>query len=234
MPANLSHVVGPTDLPDYVGVAFRRFPDDGYHAAIVYRGSDRRYHLLHLQNHRDLQDDPRVVVDRTSKLRRWVIVTPKILTSDEGVTIAATVARAHRVNYAKKTIPYSAQYDEGIRFDPMTLEAIRESGLAGMSCATFVLRLFEAIGIRLLEVGACPASREGDPARRTTLASIVLNAGESDSPVQAEYVLTGRDRPRIRPEEVAGVCLEETYPVSFPLFEHNGKLILAIWDSWYA
>ena len=228
MPANLSRFTGSDSLPEFFGVAFRRIGSDGFHSAIAYRASGGSLHLLHLAGHRELWDDPETI----ARLQSYVCIEPN-LTRAESISLAGYCLRIHKINFGRNNIPFSLQYDDGIGFDPDTGEIVKATGLSGMTCATFVLHVFHSTGKLLLDTAACPPNRPGDDERRLALADSVRASSSPDAQQQADYILQNRRGiPRIRPEEVAGACLEEALPTSYPQVESNGRLVLAVWDSW--
>ena len=228
MPANLSRFTGSDSLPEFLGVAFSRVGNDGFHSAIAYRASGGSLHLLHLAGHRELRDNP----DTHSSLQPYVCVEPN-LSRAERISLAGYCLRIHKINYKRNNIPFNLQYDEGIGFDPTTGEVISAADLNGMTCATFVLHVFRSAGPMLLDATSCPSNREGDDKRRLALAANVRTSGSPDAQLQADNIVQNQGGiPRIRPEEVAGACLEDILPASYPHVESNGRIVLAVWDSW--
>jgi hypothetical protein len=118
-------------------------------------------------------------------------------------------------------IPYSPIY-EGVYFNKSTLRYVRNATGDGLTCATFILAVLEAIGFQLLDVRTWKSRVEDKNNIDLLLKILSDHAGQ-------EHVEAIRARPhgiRFRPEEVAGAFSEATLPVGFDHAEALGKQVL--------
>ena len=92
----------------------------------------------------------------------------------------------------------------------------------GLNCSTFVLTIFHEAGPTLVNFAGWP-KRASDRAWHQHLVKLLRPL------VPAWYfkkVVKDIGCARVRPEEVAGACLEDDLPTSFPPCEANGRHVL--------
>lgn len=143
----------------------------GGHVGLFYQFNDdgaRRH--LHLAWHLRLDDDPAAPADAS-----WV--KPR-LTQDELDNIADA---AHRVAtlYQDGLVPYA--FDANARFDSNGRLQLDQS--LGLTCATFIIRLFEYAGIVLLDEQTWDQDRSANGDERTPRPS-VPSSSVSDAGIQ--------------------------------------------------
>ena len=103
-------------------------------------------------------------------------------------------------------------------------------GSVGLTCATFVLSIFEAAKIPLVELSRW-RRRSGDDARHEELLLLLERGDASNGIPKASQDHIARVRAelpaiRVRPEEVAGAAMHPVRPVGFELAEQAGLWIL--------
>lgn len=221
MAPSLTRIVSPTGEIDHVAV----FASRGVcmHAGIVYR-AESSLRLLHHAFHLDLRDD-----ELRPGTRSFVCVVPNLM-RDDRVALAGYCRRIFLVNSRNGGIPYNLELEAGTDFDPDTGELILPASATGMTCATFVLHVFRSAGNPLIDPIGWPkaADRPGDLEMQQSFVRIL-----EENPSPAYQAQAGRIRhqigcPRIRPEDVAGACLEDSLPSQFCHCDPNGRLIVAV------
>lgn len=200
---------------EWIGVELSVFDEGQRHIGVLYRSLHTgEVRLLDLKWHHRMSDR---------------------LPSGDGLTIQSgldsmnaqlmaiycqTVVEAN----AKGEIPYGIGFN-GDEFDPLTGEWIYEKEGEGLTCATFVMALFEAQGFSLLEREDW-RFREEDERWQEEIVGIL----ERNAP--AEHLRSQQDKigksVRYRPEEVAAGVESENPPLSFESAEKRGKDLLEI------
>ena len=220
MPPNLERVAFLGTLIEAVAVVVCR-SGEGTHAGVAYRGPDGTPRLLHLAFHLDLRDD-----DFAIWRARYVCVVPNLRQPDL-VALAGYCRRIQTVNSAGG-IPYNLEYEPGTRFDPDTGDCVLAEGGTGMSCATFVVHLFRSSANPIVDVKGWQVREPEDSQRQ---AQFVRAMEQNPSPAfqaQAARIRGQIGCPRVRPEDVAGGCLEDTLPAPFEWCDANGRCVLAM------
>jgi hypothetical protein len=192
----------------------------GRHAGVVYRAANGSPALLHLANHLDLQNDEPAPP-------RYVWVEPA-LEYEDAVSLAGYCRLVWQALSGRRGIPYGLRYDEDVGFDPDTGDLICGDDGRGMTCATFVVHLFRSAGNPLLYGNEWPNDRPGDRERQEELIAMLRRMGDPEYQRQADLISGQVGCPRIRPEEVAGACLETELPAHFDACERNGQYILSL------
>lgn len=109
-------------------------------------------------------------------------------------------------------------------------ELILSDGL-GLTCSTFVLKVFESAKVPLIELTNWPM-RPDDNVRHASLLHLMENGIPGRlHPAPPEHVQRVREELpciRLRPEEVAAAALAERLPASFQQVESGGRWILEL------
>lgn len=183
----------PPPLPDsFPPAAVVVWSPDGSHTGIVYLDETDKILFIHLAFHHDL---------RCEELRPgrigWVLPANTI-PQERLELVAAMCSRVWERNQ-KDSLPYGFRYDATRFHESGEIEiGIDECGL---TCATFVLAIYRAVGLELLQLSSWP-SRADDQAQFTRLLG-VLNANCSDTKHIAAITREAKST-RYRPLEVAG------------------------------
>lgn len=181
---------------DVVGLAIHVTPL-GYHSGILYLdGSEAR--ILDLAFHFKLRDEP------AEGPFRWTQIS---LDRINKTVLAALVARiAHKTPY----IPYGFNSD-AVSFDFETGDLLTPPVGRGLTCATFILAVFDAYGYSILDRDYWPIRAEDAEWHATILSMLEEHADEG----HVNAVRADRNAPRFRPEEVVGAATSEIWPVPF-------------------
>ena len=140
--------------------------------------------------------------------------------------VAARCRQILRAN--KRGIPYafSAPNDS---FDDETGSFLFGPTRAGLTCASFVLAVFDSAGIRLANYATWPQQRDGD----LEWQQFIIEQLEEDG-ADAEHVAFVRNEigaVRYRPEDVAGCAAADQLPCRFDVAEPLSEEILKQLES---
>ncbi len=220
MAARLERVAFHSSPIDTVAVA-ARLTRTGTHVGVAYRGPEGTEQFLHFCFHLDLENE-----DFAPSRSRYVCVVPNLHRA-ELVALAGFCRRVYRAN-ARGVIPYNLAYEAGTMLDPDTGDLVIAENGTGMTCATFVVHLFRSLGIPIIDMTDWPAGRPGDRERQEELVRMLATHPSPEYMAHAARIRGQIGCPRVRPEEVAGACLEDVLPAAFEQCESNGRTILTM------
>jgi hypothetical protein len=122
-------------------------------------------------------------------------------------------------------IPYAFKYSNKNGINRATGEVQLVDGL-GMSCSTFVLAVFQSVGITLVNIETWQ-ERPGDLARHEGLLN-KMRSGEYGEVPPDHITLVEQEKNcmRVRPEEVAATGLYDDFPTTFEQLVPAGAWIL--------
>lgn len=109
-------------------------------------------------------------------------------------------------------VPYAFSQPSDF-FDALTGELLLSPTRLGLTCATFVLAVFEAAGLRLIKYETWPTQREGDLDWQQNIVALLRQGGAANEHIEAVSRELGAAR--FRPEEVASAATLSPLPVSF-------------------
>lgn len=204
----------PFDTVPFVGIAVREVGDDGQrHVGIVHRAEAESARLLDLGWHHVLRD--RELTGKAAYL--WVATSVHELLARS----VAAWCRRIAARQAAGGLPY------GIAYRPLTasidpIGRVDLGGLVGLTCATFVLVVFERAGVLLVDVASWPPRPE-DVAWQFQIVAALERDGVSAGHVDRIRADVGCAR--FRPEEVAGGAAMRDLPASFEEAAKAGRLI---------
>lgn len=115
--------------------------------------------------------------------------------------------------------PYALRY-LGTSFDALTGKVKLAPGARGLTCATFIVPMFKAVGIALVQEDLWPVRQEDD---REFLEHIAKHATPEHLAVLTAEVEAGVRR--IRPDEVLGACACPL-PATFECARTHGDAVL--------
>lgn len=198
-----------------VAVSIQRVPDSPFntHTGVVYRNPDdgQLFHL-HLAWHN--------IRIRNSVFRDGLFfAVPDI--PEERRRFIPRLCR--RIADNPQRLTYALRYPQNARFVIDTGELVTDGN--GLNCATFVLTLFAAYGIDLVQIGTWPL-RPQDREWHVRLVAMI----RADDPPHADRLESEIGRQRARPEEVAGAALYQfdEYPVEFEAAQLAASWIVPI------
>jgi hypothetical protein len=148
------------------------------------------------------------------------------LDEDSRRLIACAIAES--IANKKPPISYSTSYDGGEYFDNGTLNYNRSCNGEGLTCATFVMAVFKALGFDLVQCDTWQ-EREDDKVWKRHIASCLEQWGRETGEDVTEHISVIRnnvDGIRFRPEEVAEGVIDLRAPLEFSDAQDTGKLIL--------
>ena len=109
-------------------------------------------------------------------------------------------------------------------FDAETGHFLLGPSRVGLTCATFVLAVFAAAGIRLAEYNSWPQKRPGDAEWQQFVIEQLEQGGAGDE--HLALVKKEAGAVRYRPEDVAGCAASDQLPCSFTIAESLSQEIL--------
>lgn len=211
--------VEPVEAP-FVAVCVQRVDAAQWHAALAWWSEENaRFEQIELAFHHDVRS-------RVCEFKKgvWVRVTPgdagDALSLKLVIAYGRLVARRHAGPNAR--VPYGVAYAGGV-FDAGSGDYLRaEPAESGLTCATFILAIFESVSWPLVERASWPVDRAEDVAWRDHVITLLEQRGHTD---QAERVRNDPACVRFRPTEVAGACLWTPPRVAFLNAREGADLI---------
>lgn len=176
----------------YLFVMVRKEPNGGWHAGLVSRRNPSGVaNLLHLEEHHRLT---REQYSGGSPLVRTSIPV-------ERQALIATKCRLIAKKHQEGGIPYGFSYT-GSSFDRGG-SLILSNKDVGLTCATFVLAVFQSEGYALCDLATFPSDPDGNAKFHDAIISRLKNQGADEHATALE-----RERlaPRIRPTAAAGAA----------------------------
>lgn len=167
--------------------------DDGWlHVGILHTRDLQPTEFLHLASHCDLRNSP----SPPSYLKLWA--KPNIPDRRMRAVVAkcGQIARASSQN----SVPYGFSSPEGA-LDPATGAFLISGSRYGLTCASFVLAVYDAVGVRLAEYSTWPADRAGDRDWQADVVRRLEEAGACE-PSHLARLKVDVGAVRYRPEEV--------------------------------
>jgi hypothetical protein len=195
--------------------------ENGTHTGILYRSSGVLF-IMDLQWHEMLRCEP------CHKPHHFVVPVLEEEEIDGIVGMCRLIHRRHNVEQRYR-IPYAFQPGNNTRFNLQTGELMLGDGL-GLSCSTFVLAVFESVGVSLVDFNGWP-QRSGDNERHEILlkdmrSGIPKHSIPPAAPEHVAKVEASLPCIRVRPEEVAAAGLFDDLPVPHAQLEPAGRWIL--------
>lgn len=202
--------------------------EDQRHLGLLYRRGDAELRKLHLGFHHYLCDDA-PDLDGTSA---WIGCGD--LDDTEANTFATWLAKIWEKNH--KRMPYGIRYWRGPHFDLADGKYLPSETGCGLTCATFVMALFEAFRYDIVDIETWP-NRDSDVDFQNCIIealnnprhvrNVDIDSAEHQAHVKSQIDSLGK-APRFRPEEVAcsvGLC--EGEPISFQVAEPAGQALVS-------
>lgn len=193
-------------------MAIKALDDSQRHIGILHRGSESDdVMMLELAWHHKLRNSP--------PSNEYLWVDPPI-PNVRARQVAAFCRKVWRQN--EKRIPYAFSLPNDC-FDTTTGRFIGGGNMRGLTCATFVLAVFQATGLAMVEPDSWP--RRSNDAEWQQKIIELLESTDAD-PAHIELVREESDNVRFRPEEVAGAAAQSPWPVAFPVAHTTAEQIL--------
>jgi hypothetical protein len=190
----------------FAGVILERLKSDWTHVGFLYRREASDTYVLHLWGHRKLLHEP----PREGQLC--------VLCEIEPVRLPSLIAFAHHLYQKNKNqgIPYAFSSPEQDWFSV-------EGGLLlgperlGLTCANFVLAIFRAAGLPLVQLDTWPV-REDDSAWQKSVLDEWAPAIKRAKKKKQKHFAQVRNEigtVRCRPAEIGGAALASEFPCAF-------------------
>lgn len=209
------HVHSQIELPlsrmGFVALAIKPVTDTQLHIGVLHRRDSGNPRLLHLAWHHDLRND--LPPDDYF----WIEVN---IHAKRLRQVAALCRKVWRAN------PYGVPYAFSlpVKFiDTKSGQVLLGGTRLGLTCASFVLAVFEAAGIKLIEYATWPTKADIDwqehviqqLARRVTSDYLTLLKAEIGNA-------------RFRPDEVAAAAASNSIPATFEEVKEQSQLLNSI------
>lgn len=195
----------------HVGVAIAAINAEQRHIGLLHRDAESNDVLmLHLAFHRDLRNEPAKA--------KYLWIDPPIL-AERLIHVAAWCRLIWNSN--QDDFPYAFS-EPGECFDAETGKFLIGPTKYGLTCATFVLALFDVAGLKLVNYATWPTGRPGD---REWQEYVVAQLPPTEV-AHIEAVRSEVGSVRFRPEEVAGAATVSPLPVDFATAVERGEKIL--------
>lgn len=214
------HTASSVEHLQWLGIGIALTGPEQVHVGLLYRVDGGTPFFRHLAFHRQLRNDSAVAFAGEYSLH-WAECS---LDVDNRAVMAAYVAA---VEQNPADIPFGFD-SSGSAFDPETGAFYEPPIGKGLTCATYVLGMFEARGFHLLNTDGWPERAE-DIEWQERIIGIVENYCAGRGLDCAEHIAAMRadvGAKRYRPEEVAAGMLSSPTPVNFPTARELADQIL--------
>lgn len=185
-----------------------------YHLGLYHALDEKNLCQLHLEWHQDLKCE---IVD--DQFRAWVVPT---LPKDRGSQVSAFARLVFR-KMKKNRMPYAFSTPVGA----FTRSGALKKGVVGLTCASFVLAIFEATGVDLVQYTPWPQGEKDEGWQKWITREI-----KEDDATHAEEMAKQIPALRYQPYQVFGACLAEFLEVTFEDAETFGQEARRIISSW--
>lgn len=165
---------------------------DGSHTGVVFTDENDKLRIIHLASHFDLRCEE----VRHGKLG-WVLPAGSI--PRERLELVAAMCERIWVRCQESKLPYGFRYNASRFHENGELELGTDE--CGLTCATFVLAVYQSVGLELLQLSSWP-NRDDDERRFTSILAVLRQAGADEKHIEA--VSKETKSVRYRPLEVAG------------------------------
>lgn len=211
------HVFDPTtddiNALDVLGISIKKIEINQRHVGILYREENQQTRMCHLAWHHALRDNP------VPNDYHWVEVTLDEANKQIVVGYCLKIVEAKE----NSEIPYGLTYI-GDYFNEDTGAYQKSSVGDGLTCATFIMAVFDPLGLSILNTESW-RSRDEDVIWQRQIVDELKNTGASAEHI--ELVENDIGCARFRPEEIAASSTEENQPVDFARAVSLGEQLVA-------
>jgi hypothetical protein len=192
-------------------------PPHNTHVGVVYKDRNSIY-MLHLGWHNTLL--------RWDYPEGYACVIPPI--KPERMRSVSALCRLIWKRQPK--IPFSFKLDQNVRFNIKSGDILLTLNGIGLNCSNFAVVIYLQNGIQLIDFDTWQ-ERPLDKTWHEYLIRLLERTVPPPPPPHVAAVRKEVGCARIRPEEVAGACLEEQLPTAFSQCERNGHDIVQAIDD---
>jgi hypothetical protein len=210
--ARLKRIVSAKDAP-VVGVALTITEGRNTHVGLIYRDDEDKVWLLHLAFHCELVSE----VFPAS----YICADPELEYEDA----EAVAGHCRLIADDMPTIRFALHYNPKATFSRSGNRMLLLKEGKGLNCSTFVLTVFQSAGPRLINKDGWP-KRDSDKSWQKHLVEMLSKRAPA---WHTRRVAKDIGCARIRPEEVAGACLEDVLPAqpaAFAACERNSLIVI--------
>jgi hypothetical protein len=182
-----------------IGIAVNSNPAQPQHSGLLFEHRSGAVMLCDFMNHENL------AVRQVPPDYFW---TPVRLTEHQVAQVAAFIQLVVQAHASGRRLSYSFMYSA----DAFDVTGSLRQGVPGLTCATFIVAIFERLKLSLIDASTWRERKEEDQAARMAfIAGIVQTADE------ATVIRLMAEKPdfRIKPYEVCGAATHYKYPVGF-------------------
>ncbi|TWC90200.1 hypothetical protein FB593_1011480 [Rhizobium sp. SJZ105] len=205
-------VVDPGTMASHIGVAIKQVSDSQNHVGLLYRDS-QGVQFCHLAFHHDLR------FENARSDYHWA---ESGVFEDDEESAKILAARIITLKQKRGYISYGFFSGKGPVFNSKGEFIEFPSPGMGLTCATFILELFHAMGFTIVDAGSWP-DRAADAAWKDHIVNVLYEY----FPDHALALENFRDGVRIRPEEAAACVISQAYPTKYDLAIKMAEEILA-------
>ena len=210
--ARLKRIATAKDAP-VVGVAVTITENRNTHAGVIYRDDKDNVWLLHLEFHCQLVNETFPTL--------YLCADPELEYEDA----EAVAGHCRLIAEDMPTIRFALHYNPKARFERSGGRILLLKEGKGLNCSTFVLSIFHSAGPSLITKDGWP-KRASDKSWQKFLVKLL----SARAPTwYTRRVAKDIGCARVRPEEVAGACLEDTLPTAptaFVACERNSMVVI--------
>jgi hypothetical protein len=206
----LKKIGKPAEAP-VVGIAITVTPHFNTHAGILYPDENNHIRMLHLEFHWSLRCP---LFDYSS----YLCADPELENEDA----EAVAAHCRLIAKQQPQIWFAIHHNPKASFGRVGEKIVLLKEGKGLNCSTFVIAVFKHAGPELIDFNSW-GKRPSDIAWQKQL----LQWLKPKCPeIHWRRVAKDIGCARVRPEEIAGACLEEELPAGFLKCIENGKYVL--------
>jgi len=201
----------------HVAIAVKQVSPGQFHTAILHRHELQGLSLLHLTWHYELRNEP----PKESYI--WVECALPSLRTRQVAAKCRLIWKRHK----EEGLPYGLSYARGA-FDPLNGKLLLDPGSSGLTCATFVLAIFQTCGIQLVQAETWPR-RDDDEEWQRQVVEALRQRGAKQDHVAALCQEIGCFR--FRPPEVAAASSLSAPPNDFYSVDVRAIELVAVFES---
>jgi hypothetical protein len=202
------------DATFLVAIAIRATDPGEAHTGVAYRDG-ARLSLLHLAWDRDLRDEP---------LRETYLCAVPNLPPERARLFPRLCAKIAK---NPTSIRFALKDNKSNRFDCKTGRVVLAKEGKGLNCTTFVLSFFRSYGVFLVDFDTWETRASDLDRHKSLVERVAKGVGPyPPDPAHAALIESEPGCARVRPQEAAGACLEDSMPVAFKVCEANGQYVM--------
>lgn len=212
----------PGCAPELAAIGVTRVNEGHYHIGVVYEDPSGSSKILHLALHVDLRSD--------QNFERYGWLSPRVSVVQQALVSDLCALVYDRFSQGKVELQYAFEAVTKIAKDG-TLSA--KGPGTGFTCSTFVMALFEAHDILLIDVSTWPDPDSADERRQLEIVELIEGRVRARGTYEryAAHIKelrksTGKAK-RFKPEEVQAASVIQPPPAEYTAVHHLATTLLA-------